>query len=482
MRIDISWYQPKKSVLSISSVEQLMGLASIVTSNGDVIPYDSFLGKTIVLTSDIDLSSIGDEWRAIGSRERPFEGTFDGSKFKLEGLKTSNALAYNGIFGATTENACIHDLIVKAEFYEAQTIGGIIAINGGNITSCKFYGTAMGYHAVGGLVGMNTGVILRSSNHANIVSKNQYAGGLVGVNQNDIGEISDSYNIGKVSGINCVGGITGHNSGTQIKNCFNKGEVVTFEGYANSECFGGITGYNNAGCPIKNCFNSATIKGGKFTGGLVGKNLGVLEGCFNEGNIQGAKSVGGISGGNFNGQFETCRNKGTVAGKSMVGGISGESQGGFIHNCINSTSVDGEQGLVGGILGYSKWGQVTNSSNDGVIRSLNDEKCGGILGEISFGKVRNCSNTGAIVGSAKVGGIVGSCVNRSTIDSCSNTGDIRGNSIVGGLMGYAYGDIKDSYNTGTVYGFDSFSNIVALNESGSIKDCYSTGRMVNISL
>ena len=481
MKIDINWYRPEVTSFTIKNVEQLMGMVSIVTSDGGVIPHDTFLNKIITLACDLDLSQIGDEWKPIGSREKPFEGTFDGCKHKLSGLKTSNSLAYNGIFGVTEESACIKNLIVKAEFYEAQSIGGIVAINSGNIAYCKFYGTVMGYHAVGGLVGTNTGTILRSSNHGNIVSKNQHAGGIVGVNQNDIGEISDSYNTGTISGVNCVGGITGHNSGTQIKNCFNKGEVVTFDGYVNSECFGGISGFNNAGCPIKNCFNSANITGGKYTGGLVGKNLGTLDGCFNEGIVKGSKSVGGISGGNFNGQFETCRNKGNVSGKAQIGGISGESQGGFIQNCINSASVDGEQGLVGGIIGSSKWGQITNSSNDGVVRNTTDEKCGGILGEISYGKVRNCSNTGAVVGSARVGGVIGNCVNRSTVDSCSNTGDVRGNSLVGGLLGYAYGDIKDSYNTGTIYGYETFSNIVGYNESGSIKDCYSTGKMVNIN-
>ena len=328
-QININWYNNERTVFEISDIQQLMGLSSIVNSEGGVIPHDTFKDKTIKLKNDIDMSDIGDEWQPIGTKEKPFEGTFDGNKHKLFGLNTSNSVAINGIFGVTAEGSSIHDLIVKAEYYEAQVIGGIVALNSGSITSCKFYGTAIGYHAVGGLVGMNTGVITRSSNHGNIVSKNQDAGGIAGVNENDIGDLSDSYNTGTISGVNCVGGIAGHNSGTQIKNCFNKGEVVTFDGYVNSECIGGIAGYNNAGCPIKNCFNTATINGGKYTGGLVGKNLGTLNGCFNEGDINGSKSTGGIVGGNFNGQFETCRNKGNVKGKSQIGGITGESQGGL---------------------------------------------------------------------------------------------------------------------------------------------------------
>lgn len=481
MKIDINWYQPEVTSFVISNTEQLLGLSSIVSSEGGVIPHDTFVGKIITLDKDIDLSGVGDEWKAIGQKEKPFEGTFDGAKHKIFGLKTSNSVAINGIFGVTTEEAEIKNLIVKAEIYEAQTIGGIVAINGGRITACKFYGTIIGFHAIGGLTGMNTGVIRRSSNHGNITSNNQYAGGLIGVNQNDIGEVTDSYNTGTISGVNCVGGITGHNSGSQIKNCFNKGEVITFQGYANSECIGGIVGYNNAGCPIKNCFNSAKITGGKYTGGIAGKNLGTLNGCFNEANIKGTKNTGGIAGGNFNGQLETCRNKGNISARSQVGGISGENQGGYIQNCNNSASVDGEAGLVGGIVGTGKWGQITNSSNDGVVRNLNDEKCGGIIGEISYGKLCNCTNTGSVVGSSKVGGVAGNCINRSTVDSCSNTGDVRGNTLVGGLLGYVYGDIKDSYNTGATYGYETFSNLVGYSESGSIQDCYSTGKMINMT-
>ena len=150
-------------------------------------------------------------------------------------------------------------------------------------------------------------------------------------------------------------------------------------------------------------------------------------------------------------------------------------------DCINSSSVESSLGLVGGIVGSSKWGQILNSSNDGTVKCDKDERVGGIVGEISYGKLNNCSNTGSILGSSKVGGVVGSCINRSTVDSCSNTGDIRGNTLVGGLLGYAYGDIKDSYNTGIIYGYEKFSNIVGYNESGSIKDCYSTGKMVNVN-
>ena len=481
MKIDINWYRPDCSDFKISTAEQLLALSSIVASNGGVVPHDTFAGKTIELVSDIDLSSIGNEWQAIGTNDFPFDGTFIGNKHTISGLKVGNNVSNNGIFGFASIDAQIKNLTVKAEFYESQTAGGIVAVNSGNITGCRFYGTIIGYYSIGGIVGVNNGVISRCANYANVVSKNQYAGGIVGVNKNDIGEISDSYNNGTISGVNCVGGITGHNSGTQIKNCFNRGEISAFSGYSNAECIGGVSGYNAEGCPIKNCYSRADIRGGKFTGGIVGKNLGTLTGCFNKGVVVGTVSVGGITGVNYNGQLETCRNGGNVSGKAQIGGISGENQGGFIQNCNNSGAVDGSSGLIGGLVGVGKWGQINSSSNDGVVRNQGDEKVGGIIGEIKYGNIKNCTNTGAVVGIQKVGGIAGSSINRSSITDSSNTGEIRGNSLVGGLVGYAYGDTKDSYNTGTVYGFETFSNLVGFVASGATTDCYSTGKIVNIN-
>ena len=480
LKIDISWYKTDCSQFQIGNIAQLLGLSSIVASNGGVVPHDSFGGKTIELTNDIDMTQVGDEWIPIGTADYPFDGIFIGNKKKLSGLKTHSNIANSGIFGFTSIDAQIKNLIVKAEFYEAQTIGGIVAVNVGNINGCKFYGTIMGYNAVGGITGKNNGIISRCANYGNISSKNQYAGGIVGVNCNDIGEITDSYNNGAISGVSCVGGITGHNSGSQIKNCFNRGEVSAFSGYINAECIGGISGYNAEGCPIKNCHSLSTVKGGKFTGGILGKNLGTLNGCYNMGNVSGTTSISGIAGVNYNGQIENCRTSGNISGKSQIGGIAGENQGGIIQNCNNSGSISGTYGLVGGIAGTAKWGQINSSSNDGVVHNQNDEKVGGIIGEIKYGIIRCCANTGAVAGINKVGGVAGSSINRSMITDCSNIGEIQGNALVGGIAGYVYGDVKDSYNTGTVYGFETFSNLVGFSDSGSITDCYSTGKMVNI--
>ena len=54
---DTSWYNETDTVFTISTADQLAGLAQLV--NGGV---DSFEGKTIILGNDIDLSDYGEGW------------------------------------------------------------------------------------------------------------------------------------------------------------------------------------------------------------------------------------------------------------------------------------------------------------------------------------------------------------------------------------------------------------------------------------
>lgn len=72
--VDTFWYDSTKDTLEISSAADLEGFAKLVNAG------NSFAGKTVVLTSDIDLG--GAEWTPIGVTEgttNVFRGTFDGA-------------------------------------------------------------------------------------------------------------------------------------------------------------------------------------------------------------------------------------------------------------------------------------------------------------------------------------------------------------------------------------------------------------------
>lgn len=76
-----------------------------------------------------------------------------------------------------------------------------------------------------------------------------------------------------------LGGIAGINLGT-IVGCSNTALV---SGYAWSARIGGITGENNTGGRIQNCYNLGevyTSKSDNFIGGIVGNNSGLVQNCF----------------------------------------------------------------------------------------------------------------------------------------------------------------------------------------------------------
>ena len=78
---------------TIRTAEELANFAQLVNSN------NSFSGKTLKLTADIDLG--GNEWTPIGGSACPFRGTFDGNSFGITGLKVTNNSenGFAGLFG-----------------------------------------------------------------------------------------------------------------------------------------------------------------------------------------------------------------------------------------------------------------------------------------------------------------------------------------------------------------------------------------------
>lgn len=483
MKIDTSWYSSSKTTFMISSVEQLLGFGAIVNAtDGSVIPFDDFTNKTVNLNTDIDLSAVGDEWCPVGNVQQVFNGTFNGNGRTIRGLQITSGIDFMGLFGATGEDAFINDLTLVADIKGGSQVGGIVAVNGGQLRNCKFMGSISGAVAVGGITGVNTGILKRCCNKGNISSISKYTGGIVGLNQSDIGEVTDCYNIGAITGVNCVGGIAGHNSGTLIKNCFNTGLIQCSKSSSSEkvECMGGIVGYNNAGCPITNCYSTACIIGEKSVGGIAGQNYGSVNNCVNKGQIKGFEYTGGIVGTNDNGELKTCNNRGNIFGKQCIGGVVGNNKSGNIENCANSSVVNSELSMCGGVVGFSKWGRIVSSSNDGDIST--GECCGGVVGQIKYGKAIDCINTGTVNGTSTVGGVAGCCVSRGMIISCYNVGQISGTKVIGGLVGNAFGDIRDSFNAGNVCGIEDFSSIVGVADGGAIQDCYSTGKLINKSV
>lgn len=471
MKIDISWYDPYKKEVNISSLNQLFGLASIVNSTNDsVIPQDSFKDRIIHLVSSLDFGKYIDEWCPIGNENKLFEGTFEASGVTISGFSPKKASDEFALFGAIGANGEVRGVSLKGDIIGNHYIAGIAVINGGLISACNVVGNIQAKSTIGGISATNYGTIARSSFRGTIQGVGQYVGGIAGVNQNDVGDIKDCFSTAPVTGYSMIGGIAGYSAGTGIKNSFNTGNISAEFGSA-----GGIVGANAAGSSVINCYNAGSVSVKQDeVGGISGKNVGNIVGCNNTGKISGILHVGGIVGSNLNGKVNTCKNRGNVNGKSEVGGVTGSTKTGEIKNCSNDADVNATFGLIGGVVGTSKWGSVVGSFNSGSIASK-DKNVGGIVGQCQYGDIVDCSNSGSVTGSGYVGGIVGTLEARGSLSRCNNSGVSRATSNVGGIAGLVCGNVTDSYSTGSVYGADNMSSLVGQSTGGLVQNCYSIG-------
>ena len=152
----------------------------------------------------------------------------------------------------------------------------------------------------------------------------------------------------------------------------------------------------------------------------------------------------------------------------LVGCVSnGDGDGDYVDtivfsDCYLSNSiVNAASYAVGGILGgrgtYGATITFVNCSSQSSRISCNDSYCGGIvgdsfdfLGERSF--IINCYNyCSTITSSFSAGGIAGYS-SGTIVTNCYNTGTVSGNLRVGGIVGNGSGQIKKCYNLGNIIG------------------------------
>ena len=257
-RADTSWYNTTDTEFVINTVEELVGLSSLVSAG------TSFEGKTVKIGEDIIINK-GDakEWAAgtntqdlfpwtpIGISGKQFKGTFDGQGHNIVGMYAINpGLSTNsstGLFGYV-KNAKIQNISLLNGFASMEhrvgsfaansetsefinlysnvivkgtgnNIGGLVGelTYGGGFTNCWYDGTVTGGTYTGGLVGRTCVGDIKISGCLNsgTVSGTTNVGGFIGFSQEYQGThvtLSNSINTGSVSGGNA--GTTGALTGT----------------------------------------------------------------------------------------------------------------------------------------------------------------------------------------------------------------------------------------------------------------------------
>ena len=252
------------------------------------------------------------------------------------------------------------------------------------------------------------------------------------------------------------------------------------------------------------------VYGGKYTGGVVGYNVGAVENVTNFASVSGVEDcIGGVLGSSnqrkyqYNSVLKNLKNNGIVVGKKNVGGVSGCAASVTLDGAENYAPIEGH-GFVGGIfggIGVSSKNDMKNMKNYGEISGVNfvggvTGSCGGNPSVFSnststyscsknsyqCGSLSNAYNRADVVGKDYVGGISG-MVCSGKINLLSNVANIEGKYGTAGIVGSVANTTSENmYNRGNVFGELYAGGIFSYNKEGVTSSAYSTGKVDGDSL
>lgn len=171
--------EPEKNeegIYEINSAAQLAGFAEMLnsaTSNG-------LKGETFELTTTVDMG--GNLFEGFGSKDRSFDGTFDGQGHSLRNFRTNSDDAYQSDYGTGVfprNHGTIKDLTIE------------------NVTIGSTYGQQVYGNITGAVVGYNRGTLENVTVRNCTIYGHGKVGALVGMDENEVPDKTPRY-------INCV--------------------------------------------------------------------------------------------------------------------------------------------------------------------------------------------------------------------------------------------------------------------------------------
>jgi len=267
----------------ITTAAELAQLATLVNA-GD----GNYNSKHYKLANDIDLSAYGSGfnggkgWIPIGTYgwhgmfpQHPFRGLFNGDGNVITGLYINDSLLGTGagLFGYVVKtgvgvmNLTVENVNIRAGAY----IGGVVGYldSAAALWKCNSSGNIRGGSYLGGLVGMINPVYYIGNSlwdcysSCNVSGSLIYVGGLVGKLE-ELGEITNCYSTGNVSGGDYVGGIVGWLSRrNNLRYCYSTGNI------SGNDFVGGIVGFTSASF-LWQGYSTGSITGNRHVGGIAG--------------------------------------------------------------------------------------------------------------------------------------------------------------------------------------------------------------------
>lgn len=513
------------NVVHIKSIKDWNNLAK------DCINDDYSDGLVVSLDADL---SFDDDFTSIPY----FNGEFIGNGHSLKNIVISNSEDNNGVFRFVGKDGSISDLFVeysldisannvgfvgynqgkllsltiRANLSAIDDVGVIAGYNStnGSIINCQSLGDVYGKHYVGGVVGLNYGLVKNCNNRSNVntVVKDD----TVDIKSITISSLTSTENVASVTDI---GGVCGSNFGS-IKYSNNYGTIgYEHVGYNIGGIAGSESGY------IYSCINNGSVFGRKEVGGIVGQFEPAMALNFREdylqtmkreiddvsdavdGALNQVKNMNDVSYDGLNDmadslneasdsldtllrsgfvwneedkkleiseEYETARAAFSASLRSVFDTMadiadSNKDSGSELNSYLNNVN-DSLSALANSAVNFSD--SITNDKLTFEDVSLNDSD------DVIEGKVRSCFNYGDVDGDINIGGIAGAVARendldpeddytitgqaslnatyriRAVLDDCTNNGKVTlKKNYAGGIAGNQdLGVIKNSINYG----------------------------------
>ena len=398
---DLSWYSPGKSSYTIENIRQLAGL-SVIVNGFHGMRSDDFSGKTIVLANDLKETDVGKlQWRMIGFYSKRFNGIFDGNGKSISGLLFDSLSAYSTLFGIN--GGVIKNLRVDKARYRGSWGAGIALINLGTIDNCVVNVDMETYLGAAGIAVQNTlnGVVKNSS----------YTGHLSVYNPDSMRLQHSRSTVSEYNYLHTLGGITIWNSGL-LDNVSSSGtlDMNANDQSPNNGSIAGISSFNMSKGIIKGASTSMNLVvyqypeigysnslARVYTGLAVGLNKGgVLERVVSLADsavLYDEPPYLGLISMDSAGQIDKVANH-----TKYIIHLSELDDNGINHTKKGFT-------YVGGIVGYERSGNISNSYNVGSLEvdfkndyDVYDYKFAGIVGGGKASYVNNSYNVGKVDG------------------------------------------------------------------------------------
>ncbi|MCR5635575.1 MAG: bacterial Ig-like domain-containing protein [Clostridiales bacterium] len=323
----------------VRTAEQLAYFAYLVNSG------DDFSGKYVKLDADLKLNDTSElqkwgehpeinytfipknTWSSIGSKDKPFNGSFDGNGHTIYGIFILSNKDYVGLFGCTGNSAAISNLNIRDSYICGNDyVGSVSGFNGGSAIGCTSNATVTGEKNIGGICGFNTGAISKCINS---------------------GKVYGNDNIGGISNV-----VTSTDGNAVIDRCFNSGNISADNILAGGILGMGYVGYGTS-LDISDCYNTGNITAKMDVGGIVGMTYIEQGKC----NISRVYNVGDVSGDSLVGEIVGCKD-------NKFSNISAE-----IKNCYYLIKDNGDYQY--GVGHYSNEKPIVD--NEGEINRLTHE-------------------------------------------------------------------------------------------------------------